>query len=80
MHGHGAHDAQKYVPAPELEQWQSRDPLTRWRERAEHEIRWSPAQQAELERRVSREVAAAIEDALDAPYPDIDDLAQSVFA
>jgi len=80
MHGHGAHDAQKYVPAEELERWRSRDPIARWRERAESEIAWSPAQQAELERRVKLEVADAVQDALDAPYPAVDGLASSVFA
>jgi len=80
MHGHGAHDAQKYVPAEELAHWQTQDPLVRWRERAEDELRWSPAQQTDLELRVSEEVATAVQDALDAPYPDITDLAESVFA
>jgi pyruvate dehydrogenase E1 component alpha subunit len=80
MHGHGAHDAQKYVPTDELEAWGARDPLVRWRARAEEEIGWSEAQQTELEQRVRTEVAAALEEALEAPYPDPAELGPSLFA
>lgn len=80
MHGHGAHDAQKYVDAEELELWRSRDPLQRWRERAEREGGWSAQDQANLEERVRAEVAAAVQGALDAPYPDVDGLRSAVFA
>lgn len=80
MHGHGAHDAQKYVPSDELEVWQSRDPLLRWRGRAEEEVGWTEAQQVELERRVKAVVTAAVEDAVEAPYPDPGDLGPSLYA
>jgi TPP-dependent pyruvate/acetoin dehydrogenase alpha subunit len=80
MHGHGAHDAQKYVPAEELEAWGTRDPLARWRQRAEDELGWSNDQQETLERRVEVDVRTALEEALNAPYPDIDQLGASVFA
>lgn len=80
MHGHGAHDAQKYVPADELEVWGSRDPLVRWRARVDAEIGWSNEQQAELEQRVDAEVSTAVQEALDAPYPNPADLGVSLFA
>ena len=80
MHGHGAHDAQKYVPADELEAWGLRDPLVRWRARADDEIGWSDERQAELEQRVDVEVTAAVREALDAPYPDPAELGRSLFA
>lgn len=80
MHGHGAHDAQKYVPADELESWGARDPLVRWRVRAEEEISWSETEQAELEERVKGEVSTAVEDALEADYPDSAGLGPSLFA
>jgi pyruvate dehydrogenase E1 component alpha subunit len=80
MHGHGAHDAQKYVPADELATWSARDPLLLWRAQAEGEIGWSDDQQTELDRRVRLEVSAAVEEALQAPYPDAADLPSSLFA
>ena len=80
MHGHGAHDAQKYVPSDELEAWGSLDPLQRWRAQAEADIGWSESQQSELEERVNASVAAAVHEALEADYPDPADLGPSLFA
>lgn len=80
MHGHGAHDSQRYVPPDELEHWRARDPLLRWAARAREQLGWSDEDQASLEQRVKAEVAAAIADALAAPYPAVDDLLASVFA
>jgi TPP-dependent pyruvate/acetoin dehydrogenase alpha subunit len=80
MHGHGAHDAQKYVPSDELEAWALRDPLVQWRARADEEIAWSNERQVDLEQRIEGEVSAAIRDALDAPYPDPAQLGSSLFA
>lgn len=80
MHGHGAHDSQRYVPPEELEHWQTRDPLLRWASRAREELGWSDEEQEGLDQRVKDEVAAALEDAIAAPYPAADDLLASVFA
>jgi TPP-dependent pyruvate/acetoin dehydrogenase alpha subunit len=80
MHGHGAHDDQRYVPADELKVWEERDPLLRWREHAASVFAWTPTDQEELEARIEREVKAGLEDALAAPYPPIDELPSSVFA
>ena len=80
MHGHGAHDDQRYVPADELEAWEGRDPLLRWREHAAHVLAWTCADQEELDARIEHEVKTGLEDALAAPYPPVDELASSVFA
>ena len=80
MHGHGAHDDQRYVPPGELETWALRDPLLRWHELAVEQLGWTSEDQQALEARVAGEIAAALEDALAAPYPDPDGLAASVFA
>jgi TPP-dependent pyruvate/acetoin dehydrogenase alpha subunit len=80
MHGHGAHDAQRYVPEAELDEWRERDPLARWQALARAEAGWTDADQADLERTVAGEVAEAVERALAAPYPDPAGLAPSVFA
>jgi TPP-dependent pyruvate/acetoin dehydrogenase alpha subunit len=80
MHGHGAHDAQRYVPRAELDAWAARDPLRGWRALAGERLAWRAADQAELEARVAREVEEALAEALAAPYPAVDDLGPSVFA
>jgi pyruvate dehydrogenase E1 component alpha subunit len=80
MHGHGAHDDQRYVPAADLEAWQQHDPLRCWRADAERLLDWSAQDQELLDERVVREVRAAVEDALAAPFPDADGLASSLFA
>lgn len=80
MHGHGAHDAQRYVPAEELELWATRDPLTRWHERAGAEHGWTESDQSDLETRIADELSAAVAAALAADYPDPAGLAPSVFA
>ena len=80
MHGHGAHDDQRYVPPDELADWKARDPLLRWREQAMRLIDWTADDQEELDDRVGREITAAVEDALAAPFPSVDDLGPSVFA
>jgi TPP-dependent pyruvate/acetoin dehydrogenase alpha subunit len=80
MRGHGAHDAHRYVPPEELEEWQGRDPLVRWQERARAEAGWTDADQDDLERAVREEVTEAVARALKAPYPDPAGLLPSVFA
>jgi TPP-dependent pyruvate/acetoin dehydrogenase alpha subunit len=80
MHGHGAHDSQRYVPKEELDEWAGRDPLALWREWAANELGWGAHDQTAMEERVAREVQAGLADALDAPYPDAAELIPSVFA
>jgi len=80
MHGHGAHDGQKYVSQDELESWRNRDPLDRWRVAAAEKLAWKDADQEALEHRVANEIEGALADAVDAPYPDADELRESVFA
>jgi TPP-dependent pyruvate/acetoin dehydrogenase alpha subunit len=80
MHGHGAHDDQRYVPAAELESWRQHDPLRLWRADAERLLNWSSDDQGALDARVADEVKAGVEDALAAPYPPVDGLASSLFA
>ena len=80
MHGHGAHDGQRYVPANELDMWRERDPLDRWRLAATEKLGWSEDDQHALEQRITAEIDHALTDALAAPYPIPDDLHDSVFA
>jgi TPP-dependent pyruvate/acetoin dehydrogenase alpha subunit len=80
MHGHGAHDGAAYMPADELERWLERDPLAIWRRHAEDRIGWTADAQADLEQRVADEVATALADAREAPFPPAENLAARVFA
>jgi pyruvate dehydrogenase E1 component alpha subunit len=80
MHGHGAHDAQRYVPEQELRDWAERDPLAIWERRARREAGWTDSDQQQLQQAVDQEISEAVEAALTAPYPDADGLAESVFA
>ena len=80
MHGHGAHDAQKYVPAREREDWARHDPLARWQLLAEEHAAWTQAEQLKLESRVNREVETAVAAALAAPFPELSVLGPMVFA
>jgi TPP-dependent pyruvate/acetoin dehydrogenase alpha subunit len=80
MHGHGAHDDQRYVPPDDLATWRQHDPLRCWQADAERLLGWSAGDQEALDARVAAEVKAAVEDALAAPYPDVDGLAPSLFA
>jgi TPP-dependent pyruvate/acetoin dehydrogenase alpha subunit len=80
MHGHGAHDDQRYVPQEVLESWSARDPLLLWRAEAERRVAWSSADQDALDVAVKLEVKGALDDAVAAPYPPTHELASSVFA
>jgi TPP-dependent pyruvate/acetoin dehydrogenase alpha subunit len=80
MHGHGAHDSQAYVEPDELDAWAKRDPLLRWRRRADEELQWSDERQEELEAGVAAEIQAALAEAVEAPYPPVDGLEPSLFA
>jgi TPP-dependent pyruvate/acetoin dehydrogenase alpha subunit len=79
MHGHGAHDGQRYVPPGELERWEARDPLALWRQAAAA-AGWTRRDQEALESAVAREIAEALDRALAAPFPDPARLLPSVFA
>jgi TPP-dependent pyruvate/acetoin dehydrogenase alpha subunit len=80
MHGHGAHDDQRYVPKADLEAWSAHDPLRCWADDARRLLGWSADDQAALDERVTREVRAGVDDALAAPFPDPAGLAPSLFA
>jgi TPP-dependent pyruvate/acetoin dehydrogenase alpha subunit len=80
VHGHGAHDGQRYVPNDELERWKARDPLARWQERARAEAQWTDADQAHLEEVVTSQMRAAVRAALEQPLPSAEGLPGQVFA
>jgi TPP-dependent pyruvate/acetoin dehydrogenase alpha subunit len=76
MHGHGAHDDARYVPAEQLEQWAARDPLDLQRARL-------AALGVDVEAiavSVAAQVDAATTEALAMPLPDPATAATDVFA
>ena len=75
MHGHGAHDDARYVPAELLEAWARRDPLERYEARCESRGIDVDA----LRAAVSRDVDAAVERALATPMPDPASALEGVF-
>ncbi len=68
--GHAEHDAQTYVPAGELEEWEARDPVDRYR-RLVVEQGWATSQDLDLIDDDVREVVDAARDAAEAsPLPE----------
>jgi pyruvate dehydrogenase E1 component alpha subunit len=75
MHGHGAHDDARYIPAELLAEWQAKDPIERYSATcAERELDVAALRQGVLE-----EVEAAVEQALATPMPDPADALTGVF-
>lgn len=66
MHGHAAHDDQRYVPPEELQRWRERDPVARQGAR----VAALGGDVATLEVQVARELDEALEWALAQPMPD----------
>lgn len=67
--GHAEHDAQAYVPAGELDDWATRDPVDHFVARITGEGWVRPAELEEIDARVQREVDAAREEAEASPLP-----------
>jgi TPP-dependent pyruvate/acetoin dehydrogenase alpha subunit len=76
MHGHGAHDDARYVPAELLERWRARDPLDRQRRRLVD----LGVDVAAIDAAVAEEVAAASQAALAMPAPDPSSATTGVYA
>ena len=79
MLGHAQHDAQKYVPAEELEEWSARDPIAR----CEAELRDRGNSEAEIEGirvDVNRELDEAVDEVLSDPAPKAEDALTRIYA
>jgi pyruvate dehydrogenase E1 component alpha subunit len=80
MHGHGAHDDMRYVPAELLEEWQRRDPIDRYAERLVADYGFSAEEVDDFGSEVRAQVEECAGRALDSPMPDADLATQGVFA
>jgi TPP-dependent pyruvate/acetoin dehydrogenase alpha subunit len=76
MHGHGAHDDQKYVPKDMLEEWGARDPIARYEEKLRSEGFDVDAIRAEAKQWVDEETDWALAQ----PMPDPSSATDGVFA
>ena len=70
MLGHAQHDAQKYVPPEELEEWRARDPIDRFEAYLEEYGFASRADIDTVRSDVGAELDRAVEQALGEPFPE----------
>ncbi len=68
--GHAEHDDQRYVPKEELEAWEARDPVDRYRRFLIGEGLLTEEQAGRVDRRVQEKLDAAVAEAEAAPLPD----------
>ncbi len=73
-------DHLKYRGAEETQSWRARDPLTILQQQMEADGQWSQGFSSECEDKVAREVAAAFEHAINAPFPDRKELGAYIYA
>jgi pyruvate dehydrogenase E1 component alpha subunit len=76
MHGHAAHDDQRYVPADQLAAWRERDPIDRQAAR----VAALGVDVDTLRAEVTAQVDEAAREALASPMPDPADATDGVFA
>jgi TPP-dependent pyruvate/acetoin dehydrogenase alpha subunit len=78
--GHAEHDAQKYVPAGELEEWAGRDPVDRYERWLLEEGAIEASDLEQVRDRVKEEVDEARSTAESSPMPDPDSGIDGVYA
>jgi pyruvate dehydrogenase E1 component alpha subunit len=76
MHGHAAHDDMKYVPTEKVEEWRRKDPIDRQVKRVEA----LGVDTQAIREEVKATIDAAVEQALQSPMPDPDDVLNGLFA
>lgn len=77
--GHAEHDAQQYVPAGEIEEWEARDPIDRFVRRVLDDGLLARADLDALDRRVAAEVDEAREAAEASPLPQAEEALAEVY-
>jgi pyruvate dehydrogenase E1 component alpha subunit/2-oxoisovalerate dehydrogenase E1 component alpha subunit len=80
MLGHAQHDAQRYVPAAELEEWARRDPLARFDAYLLEHGFGTEADLASIDEVVAAEIDEAVERVLGEPYPTPTEATTRVYA
>ncbi|MBD3207505.1 pyruvate dehydrogenase (acetyl-transferring) E1 component subunit alpha [Candidatus Bathyarchaeota archaeon] len=67
-------DARRYRSEEEVEQWEDKDPLKRFRIYLENKGLWSEDEEEKIEEEVKNTIDEAVEKALSHPKPDIEDV------
>jgi pyruvate dehydrogenase E1 component alpha subunit len=80
MRGHSEHDDASYVPRQLLEEWRSKDPIQRFETRLREWGILDDTSQAEITRRISSELEAAVAWAEASPFPEGKDVEQGVYS
>ena len=78
--GHAEHDDQRYVPQEELDAWEARDPVDRYRRFLVREGILTDDQAERIDRRVQEKLDAAVAEAEAAPMPDPREVLEGVWA
>ncbi len=80
MHGHGAHDDMRYVPAELREKWARRDPIDRYGQRLVDDFGFSDTEVERILDEVKSYVDECAQKALSSPMPDPEEATEGVFA
>jgi pyruvate dehydrogenase E1 component alpha subunit len=78
--GHSRVDAAKYRPKEEVEQWLSKDPIRRFRERLLQRNSSTIAEIEQIEKEVLVEIEEAFKFALESPFPAPEEALEDVYA
>ncbi|HET6340723.1 MAG TPA: thiamine pyrophosphate-dependent dehydrogenase E1 component subunit alpha [Gemmatimonadota bacterium] len=78
--GHAEHDDQRYVPQEELDAWEARDPVDRYRRFLVHEGILTDNQAERIDRRIQEKLDASVAEAEAAPMPDPRTVLEGVWA
>jgi len=73
-------DPKRYITEQELEEWQKRDPITRFRKYLEKKRMWSETDEKKTEEDINREIDEAIAYAEKVPRPALETLFTDVYA
>ena len=73
-------DPKRYVTEQELEEWQKRDPITRFRKYLEKKRMWSEADEKKTQGDINREIDEAIAYGERVPRPALETLFTDVYA
>lgn len=79
MIGHAQHDAQKYVPSEELEEWRARDPIDRFHRLLVEGEMVSEEELQTVRETVDRDLDEAVEIALATPTPEAETAVTDVY-
>ena len=80
MRGHAVHDDAKYVPEEMFLKWRKRDPILTWGKRLRKAGLLDDEKDGQIRTEVKDEVEAAVEDAMEQPFPTGGDELDGVYA